>query len=268
MIEWIATFWIIILAAVIGGGGLGSLGSYVVGMRIPFISIVMSHAAMLGAVFAYLTGLPTFPCSLALSLFAAFALGQFSGESSRIGSNIHTSILFSLMIGLTFLGMGMSKQDMTPLLGLMWGSILFVQTGDLWIMAGGALGLVIFGILFHDELKAILFSKKLARSSGIRVKLITSIFLILAAAIITSNLEIVGGLLIYSLLTCPAAAAFELGKNLKQILVYSMSFGIISAAGGFWISYQADLPTGSCITLTAVLIYGISHVIRKSKLIR
>jgi len=69
--------------------------------------------------------------------------------------------------------------------------------------------------------------------------------------------------MLYSLLCCPAAAAYELGKNLRTTLILSILFGILSAAGGLGSSYMLNLPTGACITLMAVMFYGLAVVIRK-----
>ena len=260
MIEWIGIFGIIMAAAIIGGGSIGCLGAYIVGMRIPFIGIAISHAAMLGAVAGYLLHLPIFPCALGMSLLSAWILGGFFSPSMRVHSDTHTSILFSVMMGLVFLGMGLMRNDVSPLLGMMWGNLLFVNIGNLYVMILLAVILLIFGFIFHKEIKVILFSPDLARASGISVSLITTLFLMIAAGIIAANLNIVGGLLLYSLLTCPAAAAYELGKNLRSVIILSAIFGIASAAGGFAISYHANLPTGSCITLFSALIYGAAHL--------
>jgi len=254
---------VITLAAIISGGSTGFLGTYIVGMRIPFIGVVMSHAAMVGAVLAYLLGFPQFSTALVLAFAASLLLGLTLSHRSRMESETHLSIIFSLMIGLTFLGMGLVKGDMTPVLGIMWGSLLFVKSLDLIFMSVLSFLLLAFGILFHKELKAILFSHSLALVSGIPVKLIYTLFLLLAAGIITANLNIVGGLMLYSLLCCPAGAAYVLSKNLRMTLILSVLFGILSAAGGLLTSYLANLPTGACITLMAVLIYGLAVLTRK-----
>lgn len=264
MKDWLGIFWVIIAAAVIGGGSMGCLGAYVIGMRIPFLSIVMSHAALVGAVAAYLLKLPIFPIALAASLLSSFLLGQLISRDIRIKSETHTGILFSLMIGLAFLGMGLVRNDITPMLSLMWGNLLFVTTTDIFIMGAVAIALFLFCLLFYKELKVILFSPALALVSGIPVKLITSLFLIMAAGVITANLSSVGGLLIYSLLTCPAAAAYEVARDMRSVLITSGLLGMAGAVGGFIISYKADLPTGACITLVLVFLYGTIHFYRKA----
>lgn len=260
MIEWLGIFGIIIAAAIIGGGSIGSLGAYIIGMRIPFIGIAISHAAMLGAVAGYLLHLPIFPCALGMSLISAWILGGFFSPAMKVHSDTHTSILFSVMMGLVFLGMGLMKNDVSPLLGMMWGNLLFVNINNLYVMIVLAAIFIIFCLIFHKELKGILFSPDLARASGISVSMITTLFLMIAAAIIAANLNIVGGLLLYSLLTCPAAAAYELGRNLRSVILLSTLFGIASAAGGFAISYHINLPTGSCIALFSALIYAAAHL--------
>lgn len=262
MIEWFQTFYVIIAAAIIGGAGIGTLGAYVVGMRIPFIAIVISHAAMLGGVLAYLLKWPAFPVSLFIAILGALLLGKSMKSKSRGESTVQLSILFSLLIGLTFLAMGLVRHDMTPVLSLMWGSLLFVKPGDLIIMCVVTAILFIFAWIFHRELKAILFSRRLAESSGIPAGWITAALIGITAGMITASLDIVGGLLIYSLLTCPAAAAYKMGSNLKSIIFLSGLFGIMAAAGGFFISWETNLPTGSCITLTAVSLYGMVHLWR------
>ena len=253
----------IIVAAIVSGGSLGFLGTYIVGMRIPFIGVVMSHAAMLGAVLSILLGLPAFGMALILAFAASLLLSLMISPRQRLESETHLSILFSLMMGLVFLGMGLMRKDMTPLLGILWGSLLFVKPMDLLIMSAPALLLFIFGLAFHKELKAILFSRSLALISGIPVKLMTALVLLLSAGIITANLNIVGGLMLYSLLTCPAGAAYQVSRNLRNVLILSVIFGIVSAAGGLWTSYVADLPTGACITLFAVVVYGLAVLVRK-----
>ncbi|HOE64000.1 MAG TPA: metal ABC transporter permease [Candidatus Sumerlaeota bacterium] len=260
MSEWFGIFGIIIAAAVVGGGSIGCLGAYIVGMRIPFIGIAISHAAMLGSVAGYLLHLPIFPCALGVSLLSAWILGGFFSPAMKVHSDTHTSILFSVMMGLVFLGMGLMKNDVSPLLGMMWGNLLFVNIKNLFIMILLAVIFAIVCLIFHKELKSILFSPDLARASGINVGRIIKLFLVIAAAIIAANLNIVGGLLLYSLLTCPAAAAYEIGGNLRSVIILSAIFGVASAAGGFAISYQFNLPTGSCIALLSAFIYAAAHL--------
>ncbi len=263
MFEELMSAGAMLAASIVGGTGMGILGAYVVGMRIPFLAIVTSHAAMLGAVTACIIGWPILPTSFAAALVSVMLLGFLTQPGGRTEMNVHSSILFALFMGLTFIAMGMFRGDMTPILGFMWGSLLFVSEGDVAVMAILLICLGIFGAVFHREMKAIIFSRRLADLSGIRVRIINMVFLGLAAAIITAHIKIIGGILIYSLLSCPAAAAFETGRGFRAVLILSGLFGLAGALGGFLISWSANLPTGACITLCSVGIYGIVHVFNR-----
>lgn len=260
----LGNIWVLIAAAaLIGGGSIGCLGAYIVGMRMSFIGIVISHAAMVGGVLAYLMHWPIFITTLGSALVASLILNWLLSHDVYVESDAVLSVLFSFMMGMIFLGMGLAREDITPLLGLMWGSLLFVTTQDLAVMVILCVLLALFSLIFHKEMKVIMFSRSLGIVSGIPVKTVTLLFLILTAGIITANLNMIGGLLLYSLLTCPAAAAYTVSKNLRAIIWFSILFGTLSAGGGLAISFLADLPTGACITLTSVFIFGVSCVWRK-----
>jgi len=217
--------------------------------------VAMAHAAMAGAVLAVLTGLPQTPVALAFAMVAAAGVGWLATSLARADLNTVTSILLSLTMGLAFLGIGLHRGDMTPLLGLMWGSLLFVRPADAWIMAALLAALVAFVFFLGKEMDAMLFSRQVARASGVRDRLVTVIFLGLAAVIVTVNLQLVGGLLMYSLLTNPAAAAFECGRSMREVRVLAVALGVISTLGGFWLSYPLNLPTGACIVLVSAALY-------------
>ena len=65
------------------------------------------------------------------------------------------------MMGLAFLGIGLNPGPKSSLLGLMWGSLLFVDVMQLTIMAAVAALLTVAVFVFEKELKAILFSREL-----------------------------------------------------------------------------------------------------------
>lgn len=253
------------LAAVLSGSSVGLLGAYLVGFRMPFLAISISHAAMAGAVFAHLLGWPITPVALAAALCASMLVGALGSGRSRIDLNTLTSMLLSLTMALALLGIGLSKGDRSPLLSLMWGSLLFVRQVDVFLIALMALVFVLFLALYRKELGAMLFSRTLARSCGVDDTHVMMVFLAISSAIVTVNIQIVGGLLMYSLLTNPAAAAYELGRSVRGVGVLSLTFGLLSALGGFWFSYLFDLPTGSCIVLASCAIYAGSVVFSRNR---
>ena len=196
----------VIAASVVGGGSTGLLGVYIVGMRIPLIGICMSHAAMAGSVFGYLLGWPQAPCGIAAAVLASLLVSVLTLGRFRINTDVALGILLSLTMGLAFLGIGLVAGPKTRVLGLIWGSLLFVGWRDFVIVAGTSVALILFVVLFSKEMKAILFSRILARASGVHEGFVWWLFLALSGTTITVNLDAVGGLMIYSLMVNPAVA--------------------------------------------------------------
>ena len=255
-------FGIIILAALLGGGSAGLLGVFVIGLRMPFIAMFSAHAAMAGAVFGILAGFPQSISGFFGALLGAVLLGLILRRRD-IDPNAALGSLFSLMLGVTFLGIGLSEGPKSPMLGLLWGSLLFVSQSQIVVMSVLAIILVGFVRIFEKELKILLFSRELANLM-IPEWIILTCLLILAAGIITINLEIIGGMLLYSLIANPAVAALRFARTYRATLVLSSFFGALSAMGGFMLAYWLNLPVGACIVLFSSLIVGISFWITKS----
>jgi manganese/iron transport system permease protein len=257
--SFLSVFGMIIIAALLGGGSAGLLGVFVIGLRMPFIAVFSAHAALAGAVFGVLFGFSSSLSGFAGALVGAMLLGTLL-RNRTVDPNAALGTLFSLMIGVAFLGIGLSQGSKSSMLGLMWGSLLFVTTGQIITMVILSSILVGFVILFEKELKVLLFSRELA-AMMMPEWIIFSMLLILAAGIITINLEIVGGMLLYSLIANPAVAALRVARSYHAAMILSSILGALSALGGFMTAYWFDLPVGACIVLFSSLIVGISFLL-------
>lgn len=249
MIEFLSVFGVVLVAAVLAGGSSGVLGVFVVGMQMPFLAICTAHSALAGAVLASFAGIP--------SAYGAF-LGACIGavlllvllRRREIDMNAALGILFSLTIGLALLGIGLSPGAKGGMFSLLWGSILFVSWPHVAIMLAIGAVLAVFLLLFGQQLKLILFSRALA-TLMIHEGLLMAGLILLISAIIALNIEIVGGLLVFSLLSNPAIAALRISRSLGMTFFLSALFGILSAVGGFIAAYIWNLPAGACIVLVS-----------------
>jgi len=255
-------FYLVILAGAIAGASCGLLGVYLVALRLPFIGIFISHTAMAGTVYAYLLGLNPTLGPVAVSALAAMSLAGIRPGKSRLDPNVALAILFSLMLGLTFLGIGLTTGSRSEIMALLWGSILFVQTRSVVTIAIAAAVFGAFALAFNKELKVLLFSRTIASATGVHETFVYALFLALCGVILAVNLPLVGGLMIFSLITNPAAAAYQICRSHKAVVLASTLFGTLSAVGGFVFSYWFNLPTGACIVLASVAIFALAAAYR------
>ena len=249
-----------LLAALVGGAGCGVIGVWVVLLRIPFIGVAMSHAAFAGAVIGLLVGFNPLLLGLAASLAAAALVGP---AADRTGSdpNLSMGMIFSILVGVAFLGMGVMKGPKTEALNLLWGNILTLSTGDIWLLVVAAATAVLFSIVFWQELRAIVFSRLIARSTGIPERALYYALLFICGFTITLNLNTIGGLLIFGLVVNPPSAAYQLTYSLKRMMLLSAAFGIGSCLVGLGLSYLFDVPTGAVIILVSGLILFAATVL-------
>lgn len=262
MLEFCQMWGWVLLGGLVGGGGIALLGVAIVGMRMPFIGVCLAHSAMAGAVFAELAGVPRYPVSIIVAILASLVLAEFL-DRTEVEAESANAIMFSLMIGLAFLGIGLAPEGKSELLTLLWGSLLFVDRKDLTLIFSGTFMLIAFFAFFNKELKAILFSPKIARACGIRYGTVLILFLILGGGVVSVNLNTVGGLMLYSLMTNPPATAIQICNSWFSLVVVSMFLGVVSSVGGFFISYFFNLPTGACIVLLSSFLFTLGLIYRK-----
>jgi len=263
-------FWLPVMAGgTVAGASSGLLGAFIVGMRIPFLGVCVAHAALAGAVFGSLMGFDgqaLLVPALAGALVAALALGVVDPHQFHLGDNTTLGFLFSLTMGLAFLGIGLhgiwGRSD-SAVRSMMWGSLNFCRWADVRVMLAGGGFLAAYVLVFFKELRAIMFSRDAAKASGVRTEIIWPAFLVAAALVLTVNFQSVGGLMIYSLICNPAAAAIQLAKGFRKVIVLSSLLGALSGLGGFLISWWTDLPTGAVIVLFSSLVLAIASLCRR-----
>ena len=249
--NFLIVFGPVLAAAVLGGLSAGLLGVLVVGLRIPFLAVCTAHAAMAGAILGRLCGLPVFGSGFGAACLGAAVLGWLLRRRD-LEANTALGTLFSLMLGLAFLGLALTPGPKAELFGLLWGSPVFATWGQALVMGVVTLLEVLFVWRLGKELKLLLFSRELA-AALIPEALVLGLLLVLAAAVITVNLEVVGGLLVYSLIANPGVAALRLARSFRAALVWSAVLGVFSAAAGLLAAYLFDVPAGCCIVLASSL---------------
>lgn len=258
-----------ILAAIIGGTGCGIIGVWVILMRVPFIGVAMSHAAFAGAIVGLLAGFNPLLLGLVASIGAAALVGP-AADRTDSDPNLSMGIIFSILVGIAFLGMGLMKGPKSEALSLLWGSILTLSETDIHLLALATGVALTFSILFYHELRAIIFSRLIARSTGIREKELFYALLFICGSTITLNLNTIGGLLIFSLIINPPSAAYQITYRLSHMLLYSALFAVASCLIGLLVSYLFNAPTGAVIVLVsgAILLVAVVFSPKRRKLRR
>ena len=256
-----------ILSAFLGGIACALIGVFVVLLHMPFIGVCMAHAAFAGALLGIWLGFNPLIGAFLFSLVAAAIIGPLA-DRGDLNPETSVGVIFSLMLGLAFLFLGLMPGTKSGALELLWGSILTNTRSDiilLGIVAAVIVGLVVF---FFKEIQATIFNRNMALAVGIPATLFFYGILFLTGATITVSLRSIGGLLIFSLILNPAAAAYQLTYSLKRMLILSAVFGVLSGWIGLLFSYLFNIPSGATIVVTSSIIFGISALFSPKKKVR
>jgi ABC-type Mn2+/Zn2+ transport system permease subunit len=90
------------------------------------------------------------------------------------------------------------------------------------------------------------------------VKRLNYIFVFVLTLAVSMSIRLLGIILVTSLIVIPPASARSLSRNLRQQIVLSVVFGLLSGVGGTLLSYQFDVPCGSTIVLTSIALFLIT----------
>lgn len=248
-----------VIASFLCGISCSVLSVFVVLMKMPLIGVSMSHAAFAGAVIGMILNVNPFLSGLLMCFIVAATFGPLSDHTDMAPENM-LGIMFSFLMGIAFFGMGIITKTKAGALNLMWGSLLSLTKLDLVILSLTTILVLLFVILFFKEIRLILFNRRLAYLSGIPEKVIYYLLLFLTGVVVSSNLNTIGGLLIFALLIQPGSVALHLTYNLKLFFLIAAATGVFSCILGLFISYVLDTPSGASIVLVSTIIYALSYI--------
>ncbi len=256
-----------ILSAVLGGVACGLIGVFVVLMGLPFIGVAMSHAAFAGAMLGLWLEFDPLLGAFVASFIAAAIIGPLA-DRGELSPDTSVGVIFSLMLGLAFLFMGLMPGTKSGALEILWGSILTNTRSDVLLL--GIVAAVVVGVIiaFYKEFQATIFHRDMALSVGIPATAIFYGILFLTGATITASLRPIGGLLIFSLILNPAAAAYQLTYSMKRMFLIAAGFGVLSGLVGLFISYLFNIPSGATIVITSSVIFLISNLISPKRKVK
>ena len=256
-----------VIATFLGGIACGVIGVFVVLMHLPFIGVAMAHAAFAGALLGLWLGFDPLIGALAFSLVAAAVIGPLA-DRGQLSPETSLGVIFSLMLGLAFLFLGLMPGTKSTALSLFWGSILTNTRGDvllLGIVAAVVVGLV---VAFYKEIQATVFNRGIAQAVGLPATFILYGVLFLTGATVTASLRSIGGLLIFSLILNPAAAAYQLTYSMKKMFLLSAAFGVLSGWVGLLVSYVFDLPSGATFVIVSSVIFMLAAVLSPKRRVK
>ncbi|MCB4758673.1 MAG: metal ABC transporter permease [Sulfurovum sp.] len=245
-----------LIAGILVSLAAGIIGSLIVVNRMVFLAGGIAHASYGGIGMAVYFGFPIFFGASIFAVLSALIIANLTlYKRYRIDTFIGLIWTAGMAIGILFV-------DMTPgynvdLMSYLFGSILTVNTQDLYFM-GALLLFIIFSITFwYRNILAVSYDSEYARLKGISVRFFYTLILILSALTVVIAIKVVGLILVIAMLTIPVYIAEKISNTLWQMMILSGLISILFTVIGLWLSYTYNLTSGASI----IVVSSISLVI-------
>lgn len=238
------------------------IGTFVVMRRLSMIGDTLSHASLAGIAAGMLGGMYPLWGALFFSLIAAIGIEKLRKRFSEY-AELSLSIVLSASIGLAVVLISLANSFNADLMSYLFGSIMAVNTLDIYIILGLSIIILISVYVLYKEFFYMAFDEEGAELAGIPVSHLSTYFTVLTAMTIVVSMRVVGMMMVSSLMVVPVACSLLVSKSFKNTIFLSVIFALVSVVIGLFSSYWFDLAPGGSIVLTSVFILIAILVVKK-----
>ena len=239
----------------------GIVGYFLVLRGQVFAGHALSHVGFTGATGAILVGLSPLTGLVAFTVAAGVGMGVFGEKLAE--RDVAIGMVLSLALGLGLLFLHFYTSAATQAAALLFGNVLGVDSSALFaLMALAVVTLTALAAVFRPLIFASL-QPELAEARGLPVRFVSALFLAIVAVAVALCAQIVGVLLVFTLMVGPAAAATNLTRRLMPAVALSAALALAEAWGGLTLAFYTDWPTSFCITaLSGMVFFGAAGLRR------
>ncbi|HSX24359.1 MAG TPA: metal ABC transporter permease [Candidatus Andersenbacteria bacterium] len=236
------------------------IGIFLVLRRYSLIADTLSHVSFAGIAIGFLFGINPIVTAIIASVLSSVAIERLR-LSKKIYGESALSIFLSGSLAIAIVLISLYHGFNTNLTNYLFGSIVTVQQSDLALIF--LMSIIVIALLagFYKELIYISFDEDAATVSGIPVRLINVILIVLAALVVALSIPIIGILLISALIVIPVLTALQFRRSFKYTLIIAEAVSVCSVIAGIIIAFYANLSTGGTIVIVALACFMVAFML-------
>lgn len=234
------------------------IGTYIVTRRMVFITGGITHACFGGLGLGYFLGMNPLVVAAVFAVSSALGVEWMSTKQKvREDSAIAVVWAFGMAIGTLFIFL--TPGYVPELTSFLFGNILTITRGDLYIFGAFMVVLILVFWLLYPRIIACAFDANFAHTQHLPVKAINNLMIILVAVCIVLTLKIIGIMLLMSLVTLPQMIAEIYCTRFKTMMIASVCISLMCSLGGLFASYFIDVPASATIVIILIIAYTIAR---------
>jgi zinc/manganese transport system permease protein len=252
----------LIAGALLGLMG-GLIGVFVMTRDMSFAVHGISELSFAGAALALLFGLNIALGATLGSIVAAVIIAIMGSRAKDRNSIIAVLMPFGLGIGI--LALALYEGRAANKFGLLTGQIIAVDDPQVFWLIATSLVVVAALLFIWRPLTFASLDLEVAEARAVPTKALGIVFMLLLALAVAASVQVVGALLVMTLLVTPAAAALRLTSSPLLVPILSVSFAVVSVVGGILLALGGGLPISPYVTTLSFAIYLVARLIEKSR---
>ena len=236
-----------------------AVGFFVVMRQLSFAGHALSHIGFSGAAGAVLLGVDPLLGLLVFTLAAGLAMGLL-GERVR-GRDVAIGIVLAFSLGLGVLFLKLYTRYASEVISILFGTILGVSTTDVLLtLVLGALSLAALVVMYRPLLFASI-DPEVAEARGVPVRMLSIAFLLVVALAVAQAVQVVGVLLIFTLLIAPPATAQYLVRRPGAAVLLAALLALAETWIGITLAYYWSLPVSFFISTLSCGAYVAARLV-------
>ncbi len=240
------------------------LGVFLVLKRFSLIGDGLAHVSFATVALALLLRAQPMVVSIPLVGFASLFILKLNEKAALYG-DAAIGLVSSFGIALGVIIASTAGGFNVDLFSYLFGNILSVTDLEVWMTAIISLIVVIAVWMLYHDLFSITFDEEYAKVSGIKVRVVNRVLIILTSFVVVLGIKIVGTMLVSSLIILPAISALQVVSSFKATIILAGIFAVVSVILGIFVSYILDLPTGAAIVMVNFGFFIVSFLYRRIK---
>ncbi|MFE3001849.1 metal ABC transporter permease [Nocardia sp. NPDC059246] len=248
-----------VLAAALLGLLAGAIGPLIISRQMSFAVHGTSELSLTGAAAALLAGIGVGLGAIIGSVVAAVLFGVLGSRARERDSVIAVVLSFGLGLSVLFLWLGPERAGSK--FSLLTGQVVSVGNSGLGLLATCTAAVLVVLAAVYRPLLFASADPEVAVARGVPVRALSIVFAVLLGVTAAFGVQIVGALLVLSLLITPAAAAAQLTASSARVAILSIVFAEIAAVGGILLSLAPGVPISTFVTTISFTIYLICRVV-------
>ena len=236
----------------------GIVGYFVVLRRSSFAAHSLSHIGFAGAAGAALVGVSPVYGLLLFTTVGGSSMAVLSPKAANRDISIGTVLAFMLGLGVLFISLYTGYA--TEAYSILFGEILGISSNDVLLtLVAGLIILVAVALVYRPLLFSSL-DEDVAEAKGVPTFILGIVFMLLVAVATSIAVQVVGVLLIFSLMVTPAAIAQQLAKRPQRVILISVGVALMATWLGLFIAFYEPYPVSFFITSIVFIAYLLSRL--------